>query len=318
MNAYIFGAGASRGSVEHTTVPVAAEFGRVLGEICSDWRSDYPSLAAVVGHLGLAADGWSLEPVWTALDWYSKLQPALPLPKPWTNEAPEIKKALLSVYGSRCDDAAACVRDDSTLAMLFARDVTGGDKIISFNYDTIVERVAIRSGRKLVSSPFGGEGLPFAKPHGSTSWTLDLPDKTLEWSSGGAPIVKSVRPEDVDHGKEPLLLGAVPIKSELIREAQLVGCVEIVFQVIAAQWRTVVESIRDCETLVVCGYSFPPEDRYGRFLFQEGLRLRGRGLRVAFYDLDANAGEREREILDAFRGGVAHVEYRGPMLPRAA
>jgi hypothetical protein len=319
MRAFLVGAGASRGSVVGTLVPVAAEFGQALAEVCANWKVEYSSLGAVVDHLGFQGDAWPLEPVWSCLDWYAKLQPALPLPKPWRRESPEIKKALLSVYGRRCDDVAACVRDDSTLVKLIQSEIQPADTVVSFNYDTIFERVAARHSRKLVCLPRGDDGIMFAKPHGSSSWCLDLSTLTLRWLSRDAsPLLESLLVEEVDRGREPLLLGAVPIKSELIREVQEGGGVATVFDVIAAQWRVVVEAVRDCETLVVLGYSFPAEDRYGRFLFQEGLRLRGRGIRVEFFELEDRAAEREREILDTFRGRVDQIMYRGSIVPRDA
>lgn len=319
MKAFLLGAGASRGSLEDIVVPVAGEFGPVFVDVCPDWKTTYPALLAAVDRLGLPLDAWPLEPVWTCLDWYAKLQPALPMPKPWGNESPQIKKALLSVYGSRCDDAVTSVRDDSTLVKIFGGELQSGDALVSFNYDTIAERIALRCGRQLVSTPCGGDNVTFAKPHGSVSWTLDLKSFTLTWSSvDGMPLLSSLRPEDVDCCREPLLLGAVPIKSELIREVQERCGVSKVFDVITAQWRAVVEAIRDCETLVVVGYSFPAEDRYGRFLFQEGTRLRGRDLRVEFFELKDKASQRAREIFDTFPGRVQQLMYRGPVVARAA
>jgi len=253
------------------------------------------------------------------MDWYAKLQPALPLPKPWEDESRQIKKALLAVYGARCDDAANQVRDDSTLAQLFQSEVQRGDALISFNYDTIAERIAQRYGRQLRSTPRGRDNVVFAKLHGSTSWTLDLRSHTVTWlSPDGSPILPSLSAADVDCWREPLLLGAVPIKSELIREVQDRCGTVSVFDAISTQWRTVVEAIRDAETLVVVGYSFPVEDRYGRFLIQEGLRLRARDLRIEFFEIEDRAADRAREIFDVFRGRVQELLYRGRVKPSAA
>jgi hypothetical protein len=319
MRAFLIGAGASRGAVVDAVVPTAAEFGQVLAGLSGTWRTEFTALAAVVDHLGLPPDAWSLEPVWSCLDWYAKLQPALPLPKPWHGESRDLKKALLGVFGRRCDDLASCVREDSTLATLLRDEIGPGDTVVSFNYDTIFERVAARCSRKLVSSPCGDAAVAFAKPHGSTSWTLDLVKKDLTWlSRDAAPLLMSLSPDDVDRGLEPLLLGAVPIKSELIREVQREGGVPTVFDVVSAQWRILVEAVRDCDTLVVVGYSFPAEDRYGRFLLQEGMRLRRRGLRVELFELPDKAAERHGEILAALGARVEQVVHRGPVLSRAA
>lgn len=307
MKVFLLGAGASRGSLSNLCIPVADKFGQGLAEVCPGWKHEYPALLRVVEHLHLHLDSWPLEPVWSCIDWYAKLQPALPLPKPWENESRQIKKALLAVYGTRCDDAANQVRDDSTLAQLFQNEVQKGDVLISFNYDTIAERIAQRYGRQLSSTPRGTDDVVFAKPHGSTSWTLDLCSKTVAWlSPDGSPLLPSLSATDVDCGREPLLLGTVPIKSELIREVQERCGTVGVFDAISTQWRTVVEAIRDADTLVVVGYSFPVEDRYGRFLVQEGLRLRTRDLRIEFFEVEDMAANRAREIFDAYSTRFGH------------
>jgi hypothetical protein len=317
--AVLLGAGASRGALGSLRVPVASEFGQSLAEVCPGWKKEYPALLRAVEHLGLDPDSWPLEPVWSCIDWYAKLQPALPRPKPWEDESPQIKKALLAVYGARCDDAADHVRDDSTIAQLFQSELQTGDVLISFNYDTIAERVAVRCGRQLRSALQGGDGVLFAKPHGSTSWTLDHRSHEVTWfSPDGSPLLRSLSAADIDCSREPLLLGAVPIKSELIREVQAYCGVVSVFDAISAQWRTVVEAIRDAEALVVVGYSFPVEDRYGRFLVQEGLRLRARDLRIEFFEVEDRAADRAREIFDVFPGRVHELVYRGRVKPSAA
>jgi hypothetical protein len=166
MKAFLFGAGASRGTFDDSVVrvPVAAEFGRTLNELDSSWRQNYPALVKVVEHLHLDLADWPLEPVWSCIDYYAKLQSALPLPKPWNYESPQLKKALLTVYGRRCDTLDAS--SDCTLAKLFCDQLQAGDVLISFNYDTIAERIACGLGRRLVSTSYGASGaVRFAKPH---------------------------------------------------------------------------------------------------------------------------------------------------------
>jgi hypothetical protein len=313
--AFLFGAGASRGSLDPFVAPVSKEFGKVLSAECPRWRTDYPAILTAVEHLRLDQADWALEPVWSCIDWYAKLQGALPLGRPWVNEGPQIKKALLEVYGTRCDAAAARVDRDSTIAKIFREEMSSGDVLVSFNYDTIAEHVAEREGKTLWSSPPGGRGIKFAKPHGSTSWTMDLRSGTVTWKSpAGRPLLASLSALDVDCSREPLLLGAVPIKSELIKEVQ--ARIPAVFDVIIGQWRTVVEAMRDAATIVVVGYSFPSEDVYGRFLIQEGLRLRRRrgDLRVEFFELDRFSRDRKEEIKKVFRGYLRGApKHRGPV-----
>jgi hypothetical protein len=317
--AVLLGAGASRGALANLCVPVAAEFGETLAQVCPNWKEAYPVLLRIVEHLRLDPNSWPLEPVWSCVDWYAKLSSALPNAKPWNDASPQLKKALLAIYGARCDEAADQVRADSTIVRLIQDEVQTGDVLISLNYDTIAERVAARCGVPLSSVPGRGGGVRFAKPHGSTSWTLDLSSHVVTWSSpDGSPLLQSLLAADVDCSREPLLLGAVPIKSELIREVQERFATPQVFAAISAQWRIVVEAVRDAETLVVVGYSFPVEDHYGRFLVQEGLRLRTRDLRIEFFEVQDKAADRAREIFHLSQGRVHELVYRGRVKPSAA
>jgi len=321
MKAFFIGAGASCGTFQdsNTPVPVAIQFGQVLQKIDPNWTQRYPDIFKVVSHLGLPKDNWGLEPVWSCIDYYAKLQQVIPKKRDWSKESPQLKKALLHVYGRRCDDAAEQLplTDSYTLGSLLKKELTAGDILISFNYDTIVERLARRFGHEIQSGCVmqKKKAIALAKPHGSTSWTLDLSTGRVTSASGsGSPLLDSLGPEDVDHGREPLLLGAVPIKSELIREVQICTRSPDVFNTIQKQWKAVVKAIRDADSLVIVGYSFPREDQYGRFLIQEGMRLWNSMPTIEFYELKDKAHERAKEIMDAF-GGVPEPTFRGEVVP---
>ena len=325
MKAFFIGAGASKGTFHSTgtPVPVAAEFGKALQDIDPQWPFHYPALFKIVEHLGLGLDEWGLEPVWTCMDYYAKLREAIPQSSPWCDESPQMKKALLEVYGKRCDDAAEKLPLTGSYTLLeLIKELEPGDILISFNYDTIVERLAHRFGHTVLSVDAQEQnrkkGITLVKPHGSTSWTLDL-NRIISDShqcviSGGVHgevLLNSLDPTDVDSGREPLVLGAVPIKSELIREVQGFCRSPQVFQTIARQWRVLVEAIRDADSVVIVGYSFPKEDQYGRFLLQEGMRLRNSGLTVEFFELQGRISERGEAIWSAFGSRVEKLVYRG-------
>src|SRR5262249_21999086 len=159
---------------------------------------------------GLDPDDWALEPVWTCIDYYSKLQqaiPGAPASSPWPTAAPEIKKALLDVYGSRCDQAANALPLNSsyTLGRLLGKELAAGDTLVSFNYDTLAERLATRFGHtlRLASSlsdldlSFDPSGILFAKPHGSASWAMHLSTNTITCSNDYSPILDSLSAADV-------------------------------------------------------------------------------------------------------------------------
>ena len=107
MKVFFFGAGSSRGTLGEKA-PVAAEFGRVLSSKTPSWETEFPKLAKVVHHLKRELPDLGLEPIWTCIDYYDKLQGALD-PSPWGRRGtavPDLKRALLRIYGKDCDLAA--------------------------------------------------------------------------------------------------------------------------------------------------------------------------------------------------------------------
>jgi hypothetical protein len=328
MKAVLLGAGASRGTLGKLEAPVAADFGEALYKLDPNWAGKYQHLAKVVDHLGLCRNRWALEPVWSCMDYYAKLKNAIRMKPAWGTkcaESAELKKALLEVYGSRLDKMAeALPKIGGYTLYTITRQLRTGDVLISFNYDTVAERLAHRLKKRLKSPGFKKDKkvITFAKPHGSMSWTLDLsscPRTVTSAERNGDPILTSLTQKDVDHKREPLVLGAVPIKSELIKEVQKCMGSPEVFATIQRHWRAVVEAIRDAESLIVVGYSFPKEDEYGRFLIREGMRLRRKrklAIKVIeFYERRDKAGERAKAIMEAFDSRVENLVFRGEVDP---
>ena len=303
--------------------PVAAKFGEQLECSSPSWQSQFPNLKKVVQHLGHDLRELSLEDLWTCIDYYYKLaqQPGGALPfAGWIPDAElELKKALLLAYGSRCDKEAKTLRLDQqfTLNDLLA-GVGPGDILISFNYDTLVERLAGRKGRDLRTfcHELRGDLVNFAKPHGSVSWCLDHDLRSVLYRHpDGAPRLDSMLETDVSPRKTPLLLGAVPIKSELIREVQVLYDVPEVFQVVMAQWKAIIEAVRHADELIVVGYSFPKEDQYGRFLFHEAIRGRDpqKRLKVEYYETPEKDADVAKAILETFPFREIQLEPKGPV-----
>lgn len=201
MKALLLGAGASRGTFDDDfCVPVCHEFGKTLAKLDPHWKQQYPALLHLVEHLDLNEADWPLEPVWTCLDYYAKLRPALPCRIPWRDGSRQIKKAILTVYGRRCDTACVNVKRRATLAGLL-RQLRAGDVMISLNYDTIAEHLARKCGKRLSTVyHHRGHGVILVKPHGSTSWSLNLRGRrSAIWrSKHGTPLLRSLHARDVD------------------------------------------------------------------------------------------------------------------------
>src|SRR4029077_8690225 len=117
-----------------------------------------------------------------------------------------------------------------------------------------------------------------------------------------------------EHFCEPLVLGAVPIKSELLAEIQRDHV--NVYETIADQWAEDGSAITRAPELVVAGYSFPPEDGYGHFLLREAVAKRGNAPPpiIAYYALPGDRAKIEASMCDIF-GDCANYVFKGPMKP---
>jgi len=188
-----------------------------------------------------------------------------------------------------------------------------GDVVVSFNYDTVVERLIhrLRPPIRMACGSYSDGNVHLVKPHGSASWFIARDIRTSD--PAGNPLFESLDEADVAN-REPLLLGAVPIKSELIREVQDVFGTSTVFETVMSQWRAVTTAIRDATALVAIGYGFPRDDHYGRFLIREALRRPEKPLElIEFYELPERAASTASAIVETFAvDGDVRLAWRGP------
>ena len=319
-SAFFVGAGCSYGTLANHDFfpPLARQFGGQLAQRVSGWRRKYPELAKVARHLQISLPEAGLEDIWTCIDYHAKFRGTFPTNWSLKRTVPELKRALLQLYGSTCDDAARTLRLSNRYTLgSVVNQIEAGDTLISFNYDTLVERLFMKRGssHRLLhcSGPPGNGVVRFAKPHGSSSWNLyDLGHDVTD----GTPAISSL--EQVDPNNEPLLLGAVPLKSELIIEVQCYYRTHRIFEVVLLQWRALAEAVRDADRLVVLGYSFPKEDAYGRFFFREAMRERQLmnsssdrpPLRVEYFEVPERAEQTACSICAAFPGEL-NIRYQG-------
>jgi hypothetical protein len=323
---YFLGAGSSYGTLQpwcRVFPPLACQFGRQLEQRVKDWEVRYTELAKVVTHLGRPISEIGLEEIWTCIDYHAKFQGAFAIAwEPRGRVVAELKASLLGLYGQACDEQAEKLplSDDYTLGEIVRR-MESGDTLVSFNYDTIVERLFKKREGDLKLRHCSG--LPpsgvvrFAKPHGSASWNLRSLGHDI---TDGEPALKSLNQTDVlndPNRVDPLLLGAVPIKSELIAEVQCYFGTHRIHDVVLAHWRAVADAVRDAERVIVLGYSFPREDAYGRFFLREAVRERSkRLLRFDIYDLPTKEAEIKCSICEAFGGNVTlELKYVNEVRP---
>jgi hypothetical protein len=317
---FIAGAGCSRGTLDGNEClrpPTAKDFVTDLKSRVPEWAGEYPEISKVVKHLERTPQHVGLEELWTCIDLHAKFPEAFPVL--WEPRGPvvrELKSLLVRMYGSSCDELADKVSstDPCTVATI-AKEIQAGDSLISFNYDTVIERIVrhlstteLRHGKDLRPGT-----IRFAKPHGSASWPIGSLNYRL---TDGEPMWDSLHHADVKNhgGPDPLLLGAVPLKSELIFEVQEYYGARPVFEVIREQWRTVANAVGTAERIVVLGYSFPKEDTYGRFFFREGMTMRNSDLplQVDFYNRSGD----QSAIQDVFPKANP-ICFKGPVTPAA-
>jgi hypothetical protein len=325
MRLFIFGSGTSVGTLGR---PAVEQFGERLATLEPQWVTRYPELAQAVRDLPSFSptrpNAWRLDEAWTRLDYYAKLSSALGVGDYGGDASTQIHAAVAIVYG-RLDLVAADMglesQDFSLRQILDTAQV--GDVIVSFNWDTLVERAAdlLLGARQVpfLQSPYPDcpQAVALAKPHGSLSWhrVPAFLGPPRAYGPRGTPVLDPIPSSEILEGKrEPLLLGAVPIKSELIREVQRANGI---YECIMLQWRTLCDAMARADDVVVAGYGFPPEDQYGRFLLQEAARRRPARIRALELWMlrEANAGV-IRNILEVLGPNQQpeRIEIRGPIV----
>src|ERR1019366_8619457 len=314
MKVVILGAGSTIGTFNGASLGVDRFVDRLYYVRGVSWRDEYRGLCRVIGDCKSPPGKTpSLDRVWTRIDYYSKLDRSLGTTP--GDASLDFHKALLDAYSLTADERAALAEADAEFTLkTILRPLDSGDALISFNWDTAAERVAKTLNLDLASAH--ESRIRLIKPHGSLSWRHcaakpGSQECAVHWSDNGAPLLEPMNPCDVvphDGGQnahfcEPLVLGAVPIKSELLREVQREHAG--VYERVADQWAEVVRAITHASELVVAGYGFPPEDGYGHFLLREAAGRRGRTpLSIVYYSLPIDRAKVEASMRDIFGDDV--------------
>lgn len=293
MRLMILGAGSSIGTLGINACPGVKGFGRALARIHPNWRATFPRLAQVVDEtVGIVpgSDDWALDEVWTRLDYIAKLHPAHG-PGPYPGDASlELHTAVAAVYGPASAPIArtrAASAKPHTLPWLLS-NIDVGDVVASFNWDTLAETLLTEylraRGIRLVQAGTGSSaaGVVLIKPHGSLAWPRRLAGQFGQ--PDGSPLLVPVGAGAIfTEPEQPVVLGAVPLKSELLVETQTGGN-RWVYDTVMGHWRALGDAIAAADEIIAVGYSFPDEDAYGRFLITEAVRRRGsRRWRLSLY-----------------------------------
>ena len=312
MRVLILGTGSTIGTLGKATDAKelgVLSFTKRLSRVRSRWRDEYPALARVIADCASE----NLDQIWTHLDYTVKLQRSLG-GNPYEPETSgELHRALLDAYSLTEEIERIDVHSDFALKTELMR-LREGDVLVSFNWDTIGERIATDLGKGLASCDgvIGKASVNLVKPHGSLSWEDGGREDRVKWHDNGQPLLIPMRVDAVHPPTggymQPLVLGAVPMKERLIAKTQ---DNRKIYEVFADQWAAVVNAIAAATTLTVIGYRFPSEDGYGRFLLKQAAKRRATPLSpVSYYALKNDDGI-EEALRDIFGTGVA-CDLKGP------
>ena len=329
MKVFILGSGATAGTLP--SCPTTPGFGTALQGRLAPKRLEgkYPELAKVVADLWpeqkAGGSAWDLAHAWTLIDYFSKF-PSLRCGGDYGPQASfELHAALLEVYGRKlCDDLEALLQTGNGFTLLdIVAEVRPGDVVVSFNWDVSVEIMAAKMGVQLVQAPhLVTMGVSFIKLHGSVSWPRTIvPPWIVNTRATPAPCREPMEPDDVikncvEHPcndcRQPFVIGAVPIKTELIGQFQG-GHAGSPYTVLMEQWKCFMDALAAADEVVIAGYNFPDDDGYGRFLVKEAIARRGRLLRrLYFYELDKAQVGMSAKLDQIFKPGTTPI-FRGPV-----
>lgn len=227
--------------------------------------------------------GDGLEGVWTHLDYAAKFNPFLHQDLPAADESYALRQLIAAVYGRMRPELRAAWGASASTAKAVVNALEPGDVVASFNWDVLMESFITweRPDLELVQAgPSVTKAAPEAavriiKPHGSLSWIRQGTE--IQSADGIRPRLHVMEPVKIGPAGEPLILGAMPIKSELIGEIQAAYGASSVHECIQGQWVALIDALSACDDVWILGYRLPPEDGYGRFLLREGVRARENG-----------------------------------------
>jgi hypothetical protein len=334
MKVVILGAGSTIGTLGNSLGVLG--FVQRLCEVHGlAWRALYPQLAEAIRDCGSS----NLDRIWTHTDYAAKLArsicPSPDCPKvdgvcprrphdchgmDYGAVSGQLRRALLTAYALKDElDELLSERTGGTLMQELSK-LSAGDVLISLNWDTVGECVLRKNGAAPLVAvrrpPLDETMLNLVKPHGSLSWADCGRNGGVYWRQEGSnePLFDPIQMDPRNSYPQPLLLGAAPIKDELIAGTQVLGGNPEIFELVADQWASVVHATEHTDDLVVIGYGFPPEDTYGRFLFRHAAKRRGsRGQpTIRYYALPKDTGRIDDALREMFGQDVKYT-YEGPV-----
>jgi hypothetical protein len=210
------------------------------------------------------------------------------------------------------------VAESATLLNAFFDRLRTGDVVITFNWDSLIERASRHASRETRNLSLTGRttcGLGLLKLHGSLSWAR-VPEQfqhanphSVSWLSDQERICRTRDHTyydlwdslDIPPYIIPPLFGKEIDDSEFMRQL----------------WSEAFSSLVEAEEITVIGYSLPDYDFLARTLLRSAIRAReGRG-RTGYRVVDPNA-DIERRYAEKVSQNLDFVcaRFDNPLLPR--
>jgi hypothetical protein len=287
MKVVVLGAGATRGTFDNENLG-AAHFLQRLEEVPTP--RDRWSACTQIKRAAKVCGSDNLDRIWTHVDYAGKFQRALGGTPNYDDVSGELRRAILRAYGLKDELAKLFATLNASSQFTLKKHLSSlsdGDALISFNWDTAAEQIFPKVNKaRLVAAgpPLYEQAVNLIKPHGSLSWEDRGKGNGVHWrdDATGGPLLDLVAMAEKQSYPQPLVLGALPLKDELLEKTQEDN--PEIYRVIADQWAAVVRAVEHASEIVFIGYGFPDEDTYGRFLFREAARRRNGDVpRVSFY-----------------------------------
>ncbi len=156
--------------------------------------------------------------------------------------------------------------ENSSLLHKFVNNLNDGDAIITFNWDTLIERALLEQSKKMNFKARDNEAISIFKLHGSLNW-VDIPeDLFLKYPESVYPLSDRVaytpdyRYYDVwDVLDSPPLIVPPGLSKRVV-----------VNQIFKDIWNEAFQSINSADNVTFIGYSIPRDDIQARSLLSLG------------------------------------------------
>lgn len=180
----------------------------------------------------------------------------------WPKKTSSALRLLTDYLARKSQDA-----EKSPLLSKFSNQLTPGDVIITFNWDTLIERALVNLGRPFDLHERKSDRVTILKLHGSLSWVLVPEDvrlhdpSSVDWLSTNVCCTKDHTYYDVWDVLDRSPFIVPPVVSKRPPAAPFLEDL----------WREAFNALVEAGPITVIGYSIPPDDLQARTLLRSGI-----------------------------------------------